>query len=375
VDITREQVLAYRASAHGLHRDARSVADLAVLDIGVQEAMGQPAAYAWRARLEEDVEVTVDSVAVGAGHRLALTWSLRGAPHVHRRGDLDALARALYPLSEQDAQARLNENGKSVERQGIAAAEQFATAVTAMRTVVTSPIDKGAASTAVSKQIPAAMLRDCRPCKAKHISDSAMRAATLAAGLEIEPGTSPPVLLRRKGGKVAKSVDRERLRELARAYLTLLGPANDSEFAGYIGARRADAATAWPDDLAEVSVQGRKAYLPGDCVRALGTAREPAFVRLLGPFDPYLQARDRALLVPDTAAHKVLWPVLGRPGALFVDGEIAGAWRTKAAGSKLTITVETFGAVRKTAWREIEHEAELVGQVRGAKAVTVKRLD
>ncbi len=371
LEFSRQQVLGYRVAAQGLHRAAGSVDDLAVLDIGVQEAMGQPAALAWAARL--DADVTPDSVAVGPGHRLALAWSFRGAPNVHRRADLDALARALYPLSEQDAQARLNENGASVARQGIEALEQLATATADLRAVVTRPTDKGTVSTAVSKRLPAAMLRDCRPCRARHISDSAMRAASLAAALELEPGTSPPVLLRRKGGKVAKSPDRARLTELARAYLTVLGPATVADFAGYLDGRRADIAEAWPHDLVDVSVGGRAAQLPADLVDAVRDAPKAELVRLLGPFDPYMQARDRGVLVPDKTRHKVLWPVLGRPGVVLVDGEVAATWRVKTSGKKITITVEPFDRLRKADWAQVEAEAERVARARGADRVDVNR--
>ncbi len=58
----------------------------------------------------------------GPGQPLALVWSLRGAPYVHRRDDLDAVAAALYPMSEQDAGGRLNETGPAVKRAGIPAA-------------------------------------------------------------------------------------------------------------------------------------------------------------------------------------------------------------------------------------------------------------
>jgi hypothetical protein len=373
---TRKQVIAYRVAAQGLHRDSgRSARDLGVLDIGVQEAMGHPAALAFAARLPDDVAVGPSDVAIGPGHQLALAWTLRGAPHVHRRRDLDLVARALWPLSEADATGRLNESGPSVQRAGIPALEQFQLAVQAMRTVVTKPIAKGAASTEVTKLVPPAMRRDCRPCKTKHISDSAMRTAAPAAGLEIEPGTAPPVLVPRKKATLPSDPDLGAVARLAVGYLTYLGPADVGEFAGYLEARRADVAAAWPDDLVEVTVDGRSRWLPADRVDALRAAPPADIVRLLGPFDPYLQARDRELIVPDKTIHKTLWPVLGRPGVLFVNGEIVGVWRTKTAGSKITITVEAFAPLPPKVWKQIEAEAQRVGEARGASDVTVKHAD
>ena len=375
MNVTREQVIAYRVAAQGLHREATSVGDVAVLDIGVQEAMGHPAALAFAARLDDGVDVGPHAVAVGPGHRLALAWTLRGAPHVHRRKDLDAVAGALWPLSEADAAGRLNETGPSVAKKGIPALEQFGIAVDAMRKVVTSPTAKGAASTEVTKRIPKAMWRDCRSCKTSHISDSAMRAAAPAAGLEIEPGTAPPVLLPRRGAKLPTRPDPSALGRLAAGYLRFLGPATVGEFAGYLEARRADVTDVWPGGLAEVCVDGRTAWLPAGFVDALREAPEPDLVRLLGPFDPYLQARDRNLIVPDKAVQKALWPVLGRPGALFVDGEIAGTWRTKAAGKKLTVSVEAFAPLRPSVWKHVDAEADRVAQVRGVQDVRVTRVE
>jgi hypothetical protein len=374
MDVSREQVIAYRLAAQGLYREAGAVGDLGVLDIGVQEAMGHPAALAFAARLPADVSVAPGDVAVGPGHRLALAWTLRGAPHVHRRRDLDAVARALWPLSEADAAGRLNETGPSVKKAGLPALEQFELAVAAMREVVTSPTAKGAASTEVTKRIPKVMRRDCRPCKTSHVSDSAMRSAAPAAGLEMEPGTAPPVLLPRRGAKLPTGVDPEAVAALAVSYLTYLGPAGHGEFAGYLDARRADVSSVWPQDLAEVSVGGQRAWLPRERLDALADPPAAELVRLLGPFDPYLQARDRNLIVPDKAVQKALWPVLGRPGALLVDGEIVGTWRTKASGKKLTITVEAFAPLRPTVWKQVEAEAERVAQVRDCAEVTVNRV-
>jgi hypothetical protein len=369
LDVTRAQVLGYRVAAQGLYREAARVDQLAVLDIGVQDASGELARLAFDARLAAPPPADV----FGPGQPLALVWSLRGAPHVHRRADLAALAGALYPLSELDATGRLNETGPSIARKGMAALEQFATATDAMRAVVRRPIAKGAASTAVTQRIPQAMWRECRVCKASHISDSAMRSAALAAGLELQPGTAPPVLQRWPASKVTMRTDPAALHRLITGYLQLLGPATQGEVAGYLDARRADLVEHWPDGLAEVRVEGRDAWLPAEAVAQLRGARPPQLVRLLGGFDPYLQARDRDLIVPDKAVQKALWPVLGRPGALFVDGEIVGTWRPRAAGRKLTVTVEAFVPLPPSVWEQIEAEAQRVGAVRGAAAVTLTR--
>jgi hypothetical protein len=369
IEVTREQVIAYRIRAQQLDRSARSIGRLAVLEIGVQDAAGEQARLAFDARLPKPPAAD----AFGPDKPLALVWSLRGAPYVHRRADLDALAGALYPLSEADAIQRLNETGPSVKRKGMAAMEQFTTAVATMREVVRTPMAKGAASTAVTRQLPKAMWRECRACKTSHISDSAMRTASLPAGLELQPGTSPPVLQRRPKAKLPKQPDLAALTTLARAYLTLLGPGTPAHVAGYLEARRPDIEQAWPDDLVEVRVDGTRAWLPKDALKALRSAPAPDLVRLLGGFDPYLQARDRDLIVPDKAAQKALWPVLGRPGAVFVDGEVAGTWRPNTSGRKLTVQVEQFAPLPPPVWQQVEAEAERVAAVRGLELAAVRR--
>ena len=370
MDVSREQVIAYRVAAQGLHRTASSTGNLAVLDIGVQDAAGAAALLALDARLKSP-----PTASIGPGHRLVAGWTLRGAPHLHRAGRLDALGGALYPLSEADATGRLNETGPSIARAGIAALEQFDLAVGAMREVVTEPMGKGLVSAAVTKKLPPAMGRDCRGCKTVHVSDPTLRLAALPAGVEFEPETAPPVLLPRSGAVRPDGVDVGALQKLIIAYLSLLGPATSAEVAGYLDARRADVAAVWPDGLAEVCVQGRIAWLPAGQIRVLAKARDPEIVRLLNPFDPYLQARDRNLIVPDRAVQKALWPVLGRPGVLFVDGEVAGVWRPRSSGRKLTLKVEAFAPLPPSTWQAIEAEAARIAAVRGSSDVRIARVE
>jgi hypothetical protein len=244
-----------------------------------------------------------------------------------------------------------------------------------MREVVREPIAKGAASTAATHRLPEPMRRPCRACGTKHISDSAMRAGALIAGIELVPETAPPVLQPRPDARIPDRPDPAALRRLALAYLGLLGPATQADVADYLGVRRADLAAHWPDgELVDVEVDGRRAQIPARDLDALTGAAPPDAVRLLGGSDPYLQARDRDLIVPDRSLHKALWPVLGRPGVLLVDGEVVGTWRPKASGRLLTLLVEAFVPLPERVWTSVEEEAQRVAAARGVERAAVKRV-
>jgi hypothetical protein len=369
LEVTREQVLGYRVIAQGLERGATKVAELAVLDIGVQDSVSDGARLAFDARLA----ATAPIGGVGPGSPLALVWSLRGAPHVHRRRDLDSLAAALWPLSPADAGARMNQTGPHLRAAGIDAMAAFTASAKTLHALITGPTTKGAASTALTRKVPGALKRYCRVCKVTHVGDMVLRAAALPAGIELEPDSSPPVLVPRAKARWPVAGDLKAVQKLIKAYLTVLGPAGPTEVAGYLEARRADIAALWPSGLTEVSVDGRAAWIPASALSALRAAHPAPIVRLLSPFDPYLQARDRDLIVPDRAAQKVLWPILGRPGVVLVDGEVAGVWRPRASAKKLVLTVEAFAPLPPGVWSRIEAEAARVASVRGAADIDVKR--
>ena len=87
----------------------------------------------------------------------------------------------------------------------------------------------------------------------------------------------------------------------------------------------------------------------------------------------HVRGRDRDLIVPDKALQKALWPVLGRPGALFADGEVVGTWRTRASGKKVTVEVDAVAPLPPSTWRAVDAEAERLAQVRGASDVSITR--
>lgn len=82
-------------------------------------------------------------------------------------------------------------------------------------------------------------------------------------------------------------------------------------------------------------------------------------VRVLGPYDPFLQLRDREVLTDDPARRKALWPVIGRPGAVVGgSGEVLALWRPRTSGKRLRLAVEPWRTLRAAERRSLEEEAE-----------------
>jgi hypothetical protein len=117
-----------------------------------------------------------------------------------------------------------------------------------------------------------------------------------------------------------------------------------------------------------VDVEGERRWvLAADADRL--DAEPPPATRLLGPFDLYLQGRDRALLVEDGAHARDLWRILGRPGGVLAGGEIVGTWRARKAGAAVTVSVELWSPVDRDA---VAEQAERLATFRG---LTLKSLE
>lgn len=369
LDIDRDQAMAYRIAAQGLHRDsgADPVA-LRVFDLGVQDDQRGSAELALLARLDGD-----PAPAPGDDDRLVLAWSHRGAPHYHRAAEFRALITALPPWDAADAAARLSWQRRDLAAAGMPADEAIRTAAQALRDVVTRTMTKGAASEAVTKVIPDGLSLWCRRCQATHIHDQLMRLATPLTGVALEPGSSPATLVPlRPRPPLARRPDPRAAAEVVRSYLRLHGPATATEAAGFVGTTKAVLArTMWPDDLVDVSVEGRRCAIPADAMPLLENPPEPNAVRLLPPKDPLVQARDRALLVPDPAHRKEVWKILGNPGTILADGEIAGTWRATRSGRRLDVTMTALLPLSARARAAAEDEAERVCAARGTESLRV----
>jgi hypothetical protein len=122
--------------------------------------------------------------------------------------------------------------------------------------------------------------------------------------------------------------------ELARRYLHVLGPATPDSFAGWAGLRprRAgrEAFAALSGELAAVRTPVGDAWILAADEPSFRAAPSPAApARLLPSGDAFYLAwgSDRELIVPDAERIPLLWTSRVWPGAVLVDGEVAGTWR------------------------------------------------
>ena len=353
VSVTRSQVLGFRVRAQQLDRESTKLADAAVLDIGAQDTGPDGAMWALANR-------GVDVSAL-TGRELSKVWTIRGAPHFYRRKDLPSVAAAVEPFSEADAGKRIFDASKPLKAAGISNLAALDEVAATMRSLVTGPMVKGDVSGALTTLLDEPYLRSCRPCNTTHIYEMPFRLAALRAGLELQADTSPPVLQPVARFKpAAKASSRH---DVVRAYLRLLGPATPKQVADYVDAPVKDVKARWPSDTIEVSVDGEQRWLLADDED--NAAGDPVTTtRLLGPFDLFLQAKDRPLLVADPARAKALWPVLGRPGAVLLDGEIAGLWRPRKSGKTFNVNVELWRKATPAVRKAVSGQAERLAAFR-----------
>ena len=348
--VDSRQVMNFRVHAQQLDRTRGSLAQTAILDLGVQNT--GPDGGAWALALRGAKADEKD---------LVLLWTLRAAPHLYRRGDVGQVALAVEPYSEADAGKRIFDASKPLKAAGIANLDALDEVAKQMRAIVTRPTAKGDVSTRLATVMSEPYLRYCRACQATHLYEQPFRMAAVRAGLELQLNTSPPVLQRIAGFK--KAVRPSERFDVVRGYLRLLGPATPRQVAEFLDAPLKDVQARWPEDVVEVTVgREKRSILAAD--EAALEADSPV-TRLLGPYDLFLQARDRSTMVPDAAHAKELWPVLGRPGAVLVDGELVGSWRPRQSGKSLRVAVRPWRKLSAAVHKGVTEQAERLAAYRG----------
>lgn len=165
--------------------------------------------------------------------------------------------------------------------------------------------------------------------------------------------------------------------ELARRFLHAYGPATPRAFADWLGSTPAQAKRLWrqiEEELEPVTTAGKKAFILQADRESFRRADTEESLLLLGPHDPYLDIRDRAILLEDTAAQRQVWRTVGNPGVVLKGGKIIGIWKTRTPREKLSVTTTLWEPLSAPEQRELERQMEGYASFRGLALQGIARL-
>ena len=157
-------------------------------------------------------------------------------------------------------------------------------------------------------------------------------------------------------------------RLLVRKFLRCYGPASPAGLAAWLGASPRQARRLWDsaaEEMAPVRVEGRTRWALAEDVDAMAAAdchRERLL--LLGPHDPYLDLRDRELILEDAGRQRLLWRTVGNPGAILRGGRVVGAWTAKSIAGRLEAELTLWEPLPAEDRRQLEALAERYGAFR-----------
>lgn len=388
-EIRAENVVAFRLAAHHL---TERLEEGGLLDAaggcGIQDSPPGSALLALHARVEGTTPEVLET-ALGEDRSLLRTWSLRGAPYFFPTADAAVFTAGVLPPTEGATRQLLLGVGPALDELGLSLAEVVDLCRAEIDDVLTGRrLAIGELGASLASRVARALTpsqRETWKAEGPYAAGQSLgegvvhfcvRVLTLLGVVCFAPregNKAPFVLVEEWLGQSLPAVDPEIARaELLRRYLHCYGPSTRDDFAAWVGVRAGDVAPWWnpiEGELAQVDFRGASWILTEDldALRSGPTARG---VRLLPPGDPYTQMRDRETIV-DPAHHRQVWTAAGAPGTVLVDGAIAGTWRPRKSGRKLTLTVTTFRALSARQEKTLRDEAALVGPLRGAATVEV----
>lgn len=139
-------------------------------------------------------------------------------------------------------------------------------------------------------------------------------------------------------------------RALTRKFLHCYGPATLRSFGEWLGASPQQAARIWSsasEELEPVQVAGRRCYVWAGDLEDLLTAGECGDrLLLLGPHDPYLDLRDRSIILEDMSHGREVWRTVANPGVILQNGVVIGTWRGRTRRDRLEVALTTWAAPR-----------------------------
>jgi hypothetical protein len=209
-------------------------------------------------------------------------------------------------------------------------------------------------------RLPTELLPWCEPCQSHHARRCLLTVAALEGRLCIAGREGRQNTFARTDQWIDLQPPREPGAELTRRFLHHLGPATPADFAAWAGVAPHHAKALL--ETVELERVG-KAFLLAEDLPVFENPPQPRGVRLLGPGDPLLTARDKEHLIADKELRRKVWRPVGSPGVVLHDGVPAGTWRARKQGRRLAFETEWFGEAV-----DIRAEAERLAELRGYEA-------
>lgn len=374
----RDRVLAFRLDSHHLnHRRPPSALLEVAAACGVRNTPPGSAALAAQARVTGLPPDAIDR-ALAEDKTLVEVLGMRSSPQVVPARDMAVFTLGALPADEESLRAALSALTPALDQAGMSATEALQRAAdAACEELDGRMLARGTLSGAMTRRLPELLCPWCEPCGVRHVQESLFRLVGVRGVFVIAPRAGKDRVYVRTDQWLGASPDSDRgaaRTELLRRYLRCYGPSTADHFAAWAGIAPADAQHSWDplvDHLVAVDVDGRHSWLQAVDVARLETPAKATGVRLLPPYDSYLDQRDRAALLLDKALHRRIWRPLGNPGVVLADGHIVGLWRPQKKGKQLLLTVELFAPVSPGARGEIEAEAARLAPYRGCQTAEV----
>ncbi|MFI0423291.1 winged helix DNA-binding domain-containing protein [Spongiactinospora sp. 9N601] len=356
---------------------------------GIQHSPPGSAAQSLHVRLD-GLTPAHATAALTRDKTLAQVWSLRGAPHVMGVADVGVFTTGLLPDDEDSCRHFIRGAERHLAAFGLSASAAVRHTLEALGPALDGrALTKDELGVALAEQV-ATRVPEVREGPWEEpdglgrntYGQSLVRYALYVAGLygtvcfvPEEPGAARFALTEQWLGAPAPTWDLPLARaELLRRYLRCHAPATPREFAAWSGVSPAYASRSWEllaGELTEVRYRDTPAWVLSADTDLLADPPQATGVRLLPPYDPYLSTQDRTGLLPDPALRRKVWRTVGNPGVVLVDGEIAGLWRPRKQGRRLTLRVEPFITLSPAAKAAVNDAADALAPFRGAATATV----
>lgn len=150
--------------------------------------------------------------------------------------------------------------------------------------------------------------------------------------------------------------------ELVRRFLHCYGPAAPADLQAWLGSSPQQAKRLWSaaaEEMEPVRVLGRTRWaLIRDRDSLTAPPEQPGRLILLGPHDPYLDLRDRWVVLPDPALQRRVWRTVSNPGALVQGGKILGTWTAKVRGERMGLRIDAWDDLTTWQRRQAEEQAQ-----------------